>query len=111
MEEGPREEAKNPSRRAKKLGKSFQNYRRSISNILRDMMKQKAYLMAWRTAFRARRGRPDDMALADMVWTEEDMEHFLRTVASFERHKALWLQKRQDRQDKSHKDSGKECHE
>ena len=47
------------------------------------------------------------MALADLLWTEDDMEHFLRTVASLETHKACWKQKRQDRKDENHKDVGK----
>ena len=47
------------------------------------------------------------MALADLLWTEDDMEHFLRTVASFETHKARWLQKHQDRLDENHRDFGK----
>ena len=47
------------------------------------------------------------MALADLLWTEDDMEHFLRTVASFETHKAHWLQKHQDRRDENHRDFGK----
>eukprot|EP00974_Lingulodinium_polyedra_P081653 7906716-Lingulodinium_polyedra.AAC.1 len=43
------------------------------------------------------------MALADLLWTEDDMEHFLRIAASFERHKAHWKQKHRDRQDENHR--------
>ena len=44
------------------------------------------------------------MSLADLLWTEEDMENFRRIAASFETHKARWLQKHQDRLDKNHRD-------
>ena len=84
MNQDAQEEAKAPSRRVGKLGKAFQNYRRTILKIHADMMKKKVYFVAWRHREKA------NMAFADLVWTEDDMEHFLRTAASFETHKAMW---------------------
>ena len=91
MNRDEQEDAKTSSRRVEKLGKAFQNYRRAIINILRDMFLKNVYFLAWRHQIIS------NMTFADLVWTEDDMEHFLRTVASFETHKRLWLQKRQDR--------------
>ena len=71
------------SRRQKKLGKAFQNYRRSILHMQWCMMKKKAI---WRTWLRAT--KKEEMTLEDWLWTEDDMDHFLQTVASFETHEA-----------------------
>ena len=43
MKEDEQEEAKTTSRRVEKLGKAFQNYRRAILKIHRDMVKKKVF--------------------------------------------------------------------
>ena len=104
MEDAEQEEAKTTSRRVEKLGKAFQNYRRSIIKKLREMVEKKklrSLFEAWRSSERS------NSALADLVWTVDDMDHFLRTVASFDTHKAIWKPRRQDRQKKCNRDYGK----
>ena len=98
MNQDAQEEAKTTSRRVEKLGKAFQNYRRAILNIHRDMVKQTRFVVA------CRRQERSELALADLVWAEDGMAYVLQTVASFEKHKARWLQKRPDRLAKNHQD-------
>ena len=43
------------------------------------------------------------MSFAELVWTEDDMEYFLRTVCSFETHKTIWRKRCQERLDEGHK--------
>ena len=47
------------------------------------MMKKKAIRRTWLRHF-----KEQDMTLEDWLWTEDDMDHFLQTVASYETHKA-----------------------
>ena len=48
------------------------------------------------------------MSLADLVWTEQDIDEFIRTVAFFDTHKRLWHQEREERKGRLHSDHGKE---
>ena len=70
MDQDEQEEAKTTSRRVEKLGKAFQNYRRAILNILQTLIIKKSYFVAWRHE------DPANMALSDLLWTEDDMNHF-----------------------------------
>ena len=48
-----------------KLGKAFQNYKRAILTMHRDMIKKKTDVVAWRHTERS------SMALDGLLWTEE----------------------------------------
>ena len=87
-------------RRTEKLGKAFQNWRRVQMKFLADMQKKKIVFMTWR--------QKDNVCMQDWIWTEDDMDHFLHTVASFETHKRLWNARRQERDNPSHKHHGKQ---
>ena len=45
--------------------------------------------------------------LEDLVWTEQDMDEFLRTEEPFDTHQRLWKQEREDRKHREHKHYGK----
>ena len=48
------------------------------------------------------------MCVEDLLWTEDDMDNFLHTYASFETHKRMWQDKREKRRrDRWHPDHGK----
>ena len=120
MNQDEQEEAKTVSRRVEKLGKAFQNYRRAIIKILKDRIFLKKWFQFWLRyedetkdpnggysgksylAPKQRCSTPTNVSLADIVWTEQDMDEFLRTVASFDTHKRLWKQKREDRKNPKH---------
>ena len=85
-------------RREYKLGPAFANYRRAIYRKLTDMRLKKVVFHGWR------HGHRDRMSIAELVWTEEDMDHFLTTVASYESHKKSWLAKREERKHWKHPD-------
>ena len=80
--------------RVGKLGKAFQNWRRAILHALRGKQLQKSFFLAWRNACPLQQGTG---CMADMIWTEDDMDHFLITVASFSAHKRSWKEQRQER--------------
>ena len=46
--------------------------------------------------------------MQDLLWREDDMDHFLHTVASFETHKRLWKAQRAKRRNPSHIHYGKQ---
>ena len=46
--------------------------------------------------------------MEDLLWTEDDMDHFLMTVASFETHKRLWKERFKQRADPNHPEHGKQ---
>ena len=83
------------SRRSEKLGKAFQNWRRALLQKLGDMQKKKELFMQWRSA--CRRGQLSVVypsCMEDLLWTEDNMDHFLHEFASFDTHKRLWLEKK-----------------
>ena len=82
------------SRRTFKLGKAFQNWRRAQLKFLQEMHRKKMYFMAW---CREAKGERDELCMEDLLWTEDDMDHLLHTVASFETHKHLWKERRVER--------------
>ena len=90
---GAKRPALGAQRRECKLGAAFANWRRKILHELRNMMKKKADIS---------RGDKSSASLAQLVWTEEDMEVFLRTVASYDAHKKSWLAERKARTNKTH---------
>ena len=92
------------SRRTYKLGKAFQNWKRVQLKLLQDMQSKKVFFMTWRRAV-----QKDDnlLCLEDLLWTEDDMDNFLDTVASFETHERLWKQRRTEREDPSHPEHDK----
>ena len=89
------------------LGKAFQNWRRSILKALSEMQFLKSFFMAWRNQVNLLKGKEGDLCLEDLLLTENDMDHFLHTVSSFETHKEMWRKTRRARQDPTHKDHGK----
>ena len=91
------------SRRIHKCGKAFQNYRRAMHRVLKDKHLMKVCFKCWNYL-----RKPEELTMHDLVWTEDDMDHFLFTFGSFEEHKRRWLQKLEDRKDPKHKDHGKE---
>ena len=91
------------SRRADKLGKAFQNYRRAILQKLRGAQLLKRALVAWQLSKRKAACCP-----ADWIWNEDDMSYFLMTKASFEEHAKRQAIKRKERKDPGHKDYGKD---
>ena len=76
-----------------KLGAAFKNFRRGIVNLLNRMIKSKLFFMLWRNSHLHEKYTPFE----DMLWTQDNLDYFLRTQASFEAHKAWWLRERQDR--------------
>ena len=88
-------------RREYKLGPAFANYRRAIYRKPTDVRTKKSVFHGWRY------GHRDRMSIAELVWTEEDMDHFLTTVASYESHKKSWPATREARKDKNHPDHSK----
>ena len=86
------------TRRTSKLGKAYQNWRRSQLKFLADMKRKKVFFVAW-VRWRWSRGI---MCLKDLLWTEDDMDHFLHTVSSFETHKRRWRQELEMREDPNH---------
>ena len=109
----------NCSKRVWKLGKAFKNYRRTVMHLLEQMKFLKFMFRRWHrvvaTAAKARvAGTATDtpkmtlLELSDMVWTDEDMFHFVTHVNTFERH-AQWHKEetRRRRHDKNHIHYGK----
>ena len=92
------------SRRSVNLAKSFQNWKRSQLKFLREMQIKKMFFMAWR---RGEKENKEDLCMQDFLWTEDDMDHFLQTVSTFETHKNIWRQKRKRRLDPRHPHHGK----
>ena len=80
---------------------AFQNYRRSILKKLDQYELKKAFLMVWLKIF-----RKEDICMEDLCFTEDDMEHFLNTVCSFETHEREWYKEFEERQDPQHKFHG-----
>ena len=92
------------SRRVEKLGKAFQNWRRAQLHRLEGMKIKKVTFLAWRVFLneeKVERGesRTEEVPVCeeDLLWTEDDMDHFLHTVASFETHKRIWKEKLEKR--------------
>lgn len=76
-------------RRVEKFGKAFQNYRRAIIHKLDTKLLLDKWMYQWRGEC------PEHVvSVADMVWTEQDMDELIRTVASFDSHKRMWQKKR-----------------
>ena len=97
-------EAKIVSKRTAKLGKAFQNYRRAILHLFWGMMVKNRFFEAWWHKTHPTHRR----ALAYLMFTDDDMEHFLNTVASFKEHKDRWHKKLCQRTyDRTHADFGK----
>ena len=93
--------------RSLKWRKAFQNWRRSILKTLSEMKNLKCFFVAWRNQVNLLKGKEGDLCLADLLWTEDDMDHFLHTVSSFKARKETWQETRGARQDPTHKDHGK----
>ena len=72
--------------RSVKMAKSFQNWKRSQLKSLTEMHRTKMFFMAWK---REVQGKGKDLCMEDLLWTEEDMAHFLHTFCSFETHKGM----------------------
>ena len=85
-----------------KLGKAFQNYRRTILHMLRRACLLKRIFGIWRSV-RA----PAAPDVHDLILTEDDMSHFLKKVASFEAHVANRQLVKAARADRRHQDHGK----
>ena len=77
------------SHRIHKLGKAFQNYRRAQLKNLAEMQVKKICLMGLLPR--------QHLCMEDLVWSEDDMEHFLHTICSFETHEHLWKEQREVR--------------
>ena len=98
-----RGQAGHVSRRVEKLGKAFQNWRRTQLHLLAGM-KIKVTFLAWRVFLneeKVERGesRTEEVPVCEeeLLWTEDDMDHFVHTVASFETHKRIWKENLQKR--------------
>ena len=52
--------------------------------------------------------KEEDLCTEDLIWTEDDMDHFLNTVASFETHKQDWKARREERAVRGHPEHGKQ---
>ena len=79
------EEEEEAPRRTVKLGQAYKNYRRNIAFKLAKHFAKKASFAMWLKVF-----RKEDICLEDLCFTEEDMDHFLNTVASWEAHEQEW---------------------
>ena len=93
------EEAK--SRRFSKLGQSFMDYRMKILMVLDKHMIMKIFFVVWLKAYTG-----EDLCMEDLCWTEDDMDHFVHTVASFQTHKRDWRKQLQELQDPWHPHHG-----
>ena len=90
------------SRRAVKLGKAFQNYRRAILHKLRRACLLKRIFSLWRSV-----SLPVALCLLDLILTEDDMSYFLQKVASFEAQVANRRLAKAARADPQHMHRGK----
>ena len=91
-----------PSKRATNLAKAFQNYRRTIGCKLEQARLKSSYFKRWHCV-----AVPVAPSLHDLVWTEEEMGHFLTTVASFESQVAHRTRVKAQRENRNHPDHGK----
>ena len=91
------------SRRIGSLWQSSKNYRRRMLHVLDQHMDKKVFFAVWRKAYRG-----EDLCREDLCWTEENMNHFLSTVASHETHARHWHQQLEMRQNPYHPCHGKE---
>ena len=93
-------------RRTEKLGKAFQNWRRVQMKFLAEMQYKKILFMSWKGVAQWRLGLDgqgeNKVCMQDLLWREDDMDHFLHTVASFQTHKRLWKAQRAERRFRSH---------
>ena len=92
------------SRRCIKLGKAYQNYRRAQMRRLDQMPLKKTVFVIWK---RLAQGTVSEMCMEDMIWTEDDMDHFLHTECSFQAHKEYHYETEEKRKDPNHKDYSK----
>ena len=83
------EEGTRQTSRSSKLGKAFQNWRRVQLKFLHDMQRKKFFFVSWQRVVQGE----NMLCMQDLIWTEDDMDHFLMTVASLETHKRLWKEK------------------
>ena len=75
--------------------------------ILQNMQMKKIFFMCWQRQWQDPVGL-NLLCMEDLVWTEDDMDHFLHTVATFETHKRLWKERRELRLEPSHREHGKQ---
>ena len=94
-----------PSRRINNLGKAFQNYRRTILNHLEIWKMRKVWLWRWRRVCTNFKG---PVTFAMQVWTDDNMEEFVKKVASFQAQIRSRNLTRQARKDPRHKHHDKE---
>ena len=85
-----------------KLGQSFKDYRMTILMTLDEHLTMKVFFAVWLKA-----DRGEDLCMEDLCWTEDNMDHFLHTVASLHTYKRVWRKQLEEQQDPQHPHHGK----
>ena len=116
-----------PSLRINSVGKAFANYRRSMKTLLKKMRMIRRLFSWWRVSAqidrllkRAKDSSAEEKSAAEsaaehlleasnyLLWTDEDMHHFLFTKGSFAEHKRIHEERAKERLDSNHKHHGKD---